>query len=115
MIYQLILSLEGLDYYGDIPEAPYESGPNVEVYKFKMEDWPLFRDDFIEPVDKLCDVLLDYGDVDYFNAEKCKLLHGWLTERLEKPIVPRLEELYRKLDEFTLRAIDLNTGVVVEF
>ncbi len=115
MIYQLILNLEGLKYYGDIPEAPQESGPNVEVFQFDMEDWPLFRDDFIEPVDTLCDVLLDYSDVDYFDADKCKLLHGWLVERLEKPIQPRLAFLYRKLDEFALRAIELNTGVVVEF
>lgn len=115
MVYQLILSFEGLDYYGDIPDAPYESGPNVEVFQFEMEDWPLFRDDFIEPVNVLCDVLLDYSDVDYFDVPKCKLLHGWLQERLTKPIQPRLELLYRKLDEFAVRAIGLSTGVVVEF
>ncbi len=115
MQYRLVLDLTGVSYYGHIPEVSQCGGPNVKVFQFELEDWPLFRDDFIEPVDALCDVLLDYGDVDYFDAEKCKLLHGWLQARLGKPIVPRLEFLYRKLDEFALRAIELDTGVVVEF
>ena len=54
------------------------------------------------------------GDVDYLNAEQCKLMLGWLEWRLTEPINPRLETIYRKLVEFANKAIELGTGIVFD-
>lgn len=68
----------------------------------------------IGPIDRLCNSLIDPGDVDYLNAEQCKLMLGWLEWRLTEPINPRLETIYRKLVEFANKAIELGTGIVFD-
>lgn len=98
----LVLSLEGLNYYGYIPETFQAKPGQTESFELTEGDEDLLDKDFIGPIDRLCNSLIDPGDVDYLNAEQCKLMLGWL------------ETIYRKLVEFANKAIELGTGIVFD-
>ena len=53
-------------------------------------------------------------DVDYLNSAQCKLLLGWLQQRLTHSIEPRLKTIYTVLIRFAKAAIDLQTGIVFD-
>lgn len=110
----LVLSLEGLNYYGYIPETFQAKPGQTESFELTEGDEDLLDKDFIGPIDRLCNSLIDPGDVDYLNAEQCKLMLGWLEWRFTEPINPRLETIYRKLVEFANKAIELGTGIVFD-
>ena len=74
MKFELFLSLKNMHWYGCIPCPKDGSGSEVEVYQLQESDSPLLEANFLEPVDALCDALLDYGDIDFFDADKCKKL-----------------------------------------
>ncbi len=110
----LILSLEGLDYYDYIPETFQARPEQIESFELTEEDEDLLDEDFVDPIDRLCNSIIEPTDVDYLNAEQCKLMLGWLEQRLKEPVNPRLETIYRKLIEFAHKAIELNTGIVFD-
>ncbi|MCQ2092349.1 MAG: hypothetical protein MJY85_06675 [Fibrobacter sp.] len=114
MKFALILDYAGLEYYGHIPVVPYPPDSRVEVFYFEDEENDLLLEDFVPPINQACGTLLDDGDLDYFDQAKCTILKSWLEERLPNISSDILVNLYRKLLEFAARAIELNTGVVVE-
>jgi hypothetical protein len=99
-----------------MPKIPKDREGCVEIYRFDVtrEHWDLLLDDFIDPVCDLCEALIDIGDVDFLNADKCKKLKGWLEERLQRDVPETFKPIYEKLLEFSSRAIELNTGVEIE-
>ena len=113
MAIQLFLDLNDLKYYGDIPEKPENSFGRVEEYSLSSDDIKLLMED-IDSLDAACNALLDLGDVDYFNAEKCEKLREWISGRLEKTASTRYREILETLKGYCDRAIELNTGVVIE-
>ena len=112
----LVLTLEGTHYYGYVPcfSSIEKDSQSIESYELTEEDEELLDEDFVSPIDKLCNALIDPGEVDYLNAEQCKLMIKWLEQRLNKPVHPRLKEIYHKLIEFANKAIKLNTGIVFD-
>ena len=115
MMFALFHDFDGLTHYGRIPNPPLETTPQVEIFRMTSDaDRDLMDDDLVDPINRLCDALLGPYDVDFLNAKQCWLLAGWLEARLEQPIMPRLSEIYRKLDDFARRAVEYNTGVVIE-
>jgi len=114
MYFELIKDLAGCEYYGDIPEVDADDPTKAETYVFGWEDMLLIVDDFSGPINALCGTLFDLGDVDWFDAEKCVTLRGWLRGRLGGDLAPRARELYTVLLDYANRAIDLGTGVVVD-
>lgn len=112
----LFLTLERARYYGYIPffEVGDENPQRIESYELTEEDEDLLDEDFVIPVNDLCGSLIGPTDVDYLNAEQCKLMLGWLEQRLRETVNPRLETIYRKLIEFARKAIELNTGIVFD-
>ena len=113
MAIQLFLDLNNLEYYGYIPEVPDNSEGRIEEFHFINGDEDYLKDD-IDEIDSICGALLDIGDVDYFNCEKCAKLKDWVDERLQKPVVPRYREILGVLRDYCQRAIALKTGVVIE-
>ncbi len=113
MVIQLFLHLDGLKYYGDIPEKPENFDGIVEEYPLSVSDIKMLLND-VDSIDTACDVLLDYGDVDYFNCEKCAKLKEWIDCRLKSTLEPRYREILDVLKEYCSRAIEYNTGVVIE-
>lgn len=61
------------------------------------------------------ELYLNIGDIDYANAEQCKVLKPRIEERLKKTITPKLKEAYTVLLDYVSRAIEYNTGVWIEF
>lgn len=115
MWFELFLDLQNLKYYGYIPEMPEDRAGRVEIYKFDSKTYrDLINKDFVDSVNAACDSLLDISDVDFFDSEKCVKLKSWLENRLAKDIDPLLFSLYGKLLEFANKAIELNTGVVIQ-
>ncbi len=116
----LLLTLEGAEHYGYIPffkegyENTTETDNRVEEFELDEGDEDLLDEDFVIPIDDLCDALIGPTDIDYLNADQCRLMLGWLERRVTEPIHPRLETLYRKLIEFAGKAIELNTGIVFD-
>ena len=115
MKFELAINLDGVTFYGNVPDFFHCPRNHSELFLLEDSDWPLLSADFVDPVNKLCGTLLDNGDVDYLDAEQCKLLDKWLSDRLSRNCNARLRFLYEKLQSFVVRAIELGTGVVVEF
>ncbi|MGN0262727.1 MAG: hypothetical protein ACI4B9_07810 [Eggerthellaceae bacterium] len=95
MSFSLVESLDHVGYYGDIPEPlpGYES--DFDEFGLEQGDIILLKHDFVDPINKACGTLLDYGDVDYFDASRCKRLCLWLEGRLSRGCDGRLAMLYR--------------------
>ena len=63
--------------------------------------------------DNACHALLDLGDIDYFHGEKLALLNAWI-EKNYKSDNEDLNEILRKLKEYVEKAIELDSGVIIE-
>ena len=115
-MFSLVLQPDKLRTYGDIPDVPNKSDETAETYRFLEEgDFDLLDQYFIDEVNKLTGTLLDYGDVDYLNEQRCKQLLPWLNQQLDRQdLPPRLISIYQLLKDLAERAIDLGTGVVIE-
>ena len=112
MFFELILNMEGCGYYGDIPQVSLPG--TYEMYLFDWEDMELLLPDFAGPINDLCGTLFDLGDVDWFGPDNCRRLKPWIEARLTGEIPARMRELYEVLLGYVTRAIELDTGVVVD-
>ena len=114
MRFFLIRDLSDLDFYGYIPETINASEKQIESFELDEKDEDPLDKDFINPVNDLCHSPIDLMDVDYLNSAQCKLLPGWLQQRLTQSIEPRLRTIYTVLIRFAKAAIDLQTGIVFD-
>lgn len=119
MWFVLFKTLGGVPYDGDEPDIPEPlPNPRVEKYDFdfgtNLEIWHQFKDDFVNPVNDSCGSLLDFGDCDYFDIEKCIKLKNWLEKQLAEDVSDLFRPTYEKLLDYTFRAIALKTGILVQ-
>ena len=113
MKFELIKKLEGLEMYDDIPCLPLDAKDETgERYIGEESDSWLLLDEFVKKIDSICPNTLDYGDVDYFDWNKCVIIKKWLESNKDSDNL-RLRELYDVLYKFVSQAIELNTGVVI--
>lgn len=112
---ELINKLDGLTMYGDIPCLPVEikNGEGERFVGEENDSW-LLLEDFVYAIDEVCLNELDYGDVDYFDVEKCKILINWLQGRRAYVLPPRLQVLYDQMELYMRKAIIQGTGVIIE-
>lgn len=104
-------------HYGSIPETYDAPARAYERFSadYSADDYKnAFDRDFVEPVNALCNSLIDRGDIDYLNANQCKQLIPWLEERLKRRNPYLLDEFYEKLLEYSRRAVALGTGIVLD-
>lgn len=115
MMFALFHNFNDVEFWHRIPQRMGRPASQVEIFRMTADsDRYLLDEDFVDPVNTLCASLIGPYDVVFLDARQCRLLAGWLEARLEQPITPRLAEIYRKLDDFARRAVDYNTGVVIE-
>ena len=115
MKFELIINPLGLEMYGNVPCLPVDGIEGVgERFSGEESDSWLLLEDFVAGIDPICNNVLAYGDVDYFDSEQCTIIKDWLSERMKFEMTPRLEYLYRILMDYTSRATRLGTGVVIE-
>ena len=116
MFFSLIKDASNLSMYVHIPEITRATEDEAETYYGDFDDGMLLCDYLLPEMDKrINDCLVDIGDLDYFEKDRCVILGEILKEKLKNPPTPRLKELYTILNEYVKRAIDLGTGVVLEF
>lgn len=112
---ELIKDIKDIEMYGDIPCLPVEySEDQGERFIGEETDSWLMLEDFVSAIDVICPNDLDYGDVDYFDTEKCLILKSWLEGRKKSPMSPRLQIIYQILEQYVDSAIRCGTGVVIE-
>ena len=113
----LFKTLEGVDYYGNRPDALDAGDPRAEFYDFDInrEYWGILETDFIDPVNALCGSLLDLFEDDFFCVEQCAKLKVWIEERLQQELCSVLKPIYEKILESAIKAIDLKTGIIIQF
>ncbi|MCF0216104.1 MAG: hypothetical protein HUK21_06480 [Fibrobacteraceae bacterium] len=111
----LILDYSGLTYYGNIPNTPFPPDPRIEEFRYiEDSDLDLLDEDFIDSINETCDVALDRNDVDYFDKAKCIKLKLWLENHLTEDAHPRLKDIYDTMLRYAQKAIELETGIVIE-
>lgn len=117
MILQLLLTLSGINkYYGHIPET-YGHSDKIEEFELENDDreidWYL-DEHFAIPINEKCNSILGYGDVDFLDAEKCKVMIPWLKKNIKSESRKDIVLFYNKLLEFSNKAIELKTGIIIE-
>ena len=100
--------------YGNVPCLPIDGIDGIgERFVGEESDSWILLEDFVPGIDSICPNVLDYGDVDYFDSEKCRVIVEWLTIRIKMDMEQRLEFLYGILMDYMTKAIAIGTGVVI--
>ena len=117
MDFTLIKTLKGVKIdENNQPDFDLRRKDLIDVYHFSCDDADNMAKDMVwdyNMTDGL-KLYLDIGELEYFNAEHCKILKPRIEERLKKPITPRLKEMYTVLLDYVSRAIEYNTGVWID-
>lgn len=99
------------------PNYPEPPDPRIEETLFDIDEsyMDVLEEEFYEPMNNLCGTILDMWEQEFFDRNACEKIKPWLEDRLANSDVPEiLVEPCKKLLEYVARAIDLNTGVVIE-
>lgn len=100
--------------FPDFPEPP-DSRIEETSFDIGEENLNTLEENFFEPINERCSTILDMWEQEFFDRNACEKIKPWIEERLACGDVPEiLIEPYKKLQEYVARAIDLNTGVVIE-
>jgi len=110
----LAKTLEGLNMYGPIYDLGSGVPDKVEdcVLGYAEQEW--FLDNLVDEINAACDTLLDDGDVDFFDVEKCNKLISTLSDIREIKVPEYCEYMIDKLREYAVDAINYNTGIAIE-
>ena len=109
----LVKDLETIkSWYVDIPNINFEIKDSYEEYRMSGKEIRLILN-VVDNLDNACHALLDLGDIDYFQGEKLALLNAWI-EKNYKSDNEDLNEILRKLKEYVEKAIELDSGVIIE-
>ncbi len=113
MMFQLAKTIEGIKMYGPIYDLGTGWPDKIEEYRTDdLNDW--FLNNMVDKINAECATLLDDGDVDYIDAERCKNLVD-LIESLPHNFIPI--EHKKSMDvllDYAHRAIEYNTGIEIE-
>ncbi len=103
-------------HYSSSPEYTYVDGENIKEFYFDDEiAKELEKDGFLSEMWSKLDALFDWGDCDYFPAEKCIKFKEWLEQRLKCPASSQLKQVYDAMLKLADLAIKCNTGMSFDF
>lgn len=107
-----IKSNKPMDMYGNIPEV-YESDNAVVFYDDEKKAEKICK--YLLPlIDELFDSDLSYGDVSFFEAEKCRKICSVLQTN-QKYLQEKIgDKIFGTLYFACSEAVKRNTGVVIE-
>ena len=71
----------------------------------------LEKDNFILDLWTRFDGMMDWGDYDFFNSDKCKKLVTWLDEKIKHSTDTILLSFYSVLRDYAQLAVNLDTGI----
>ncbi len=113
MTLYLAKSLENIRMYGPIPDLGGQP-EKVEEYNFGEEENEWLLNNLVDTINARCDSLLDDGDYDFFDVQKCNQLLEVLEELPENFVPEEYSELIRVLREYCIKAISNHTGIAIE-
>ncbi len=107
-------TLENMKKYGPVFDLSVESQDRVLSRTFgeDINEWML--EHFIDRLNAECDTLLDNGDYDYLDCEKCRKLLVLLSEEETQSLPDGIQEVFKILKEYASKAIENNTGIAIE-
>lgn len=109
----LIKKLVGFSYYGNIPEIPNTEDDRFEVFPLTFDDRDLIMS-FVFDINNVCKTSLDYGDVEFFDNEQCRLLEEVINKSEFNSLNKRQLQLFEVIKRFSKEAQALKTGIVIE-
>ena len=113
MRFQLAITFDGMKMYGSIYDFGTGLAGMVEEYVVDdTNDW--FLEHMIDKINATCDTLLDNGDFDYIDAEKCKELIKMINDFPNGFVPKEFEKVIDILLDYAHRAIEYNTGIEIE-
>ena len=78
------------------------------------EEYEWLLGNFVDNINATCDTLLDDGDYDYINADKCKDLIDMIDNLSDDIVKNQSASVLKVLRAYALRAVDYNTGIAIE-
>lgn len=106
----------GAVHNGRTLEYTYVEGKHCKEYFFDDNAAELLENDgFLTEMWSKMDAVFDWGDCDYFPAEKCRKFKEWLTMRLKQPADVKLRQVYENMLEMANLAIQCDTGISFDF
>lgn len=113
---ELFKSLEGvIEHYGDIPESHNLPESQVESKRYAMPNNLSLLSDFAMEMNSACGTLLDISDIDFLNATQCKKLVSFVEAYGQTSGAQAMpKQFLSDLAMFAKKAIELDTGIVVE-
>lgn len=109
----VIKKLVGFSYYGNIPEIPNTEDDRFEVFTLFFDDRDLLMP-FVFDINDACKTVLDYGDVDFFDSEQCRLLEEFINTINSNCLNQRQLKLFEVIKNYSKEAQTLKTGIVIE-
>lgn len=109
----LIKKLVGFSYYGNIPEIPNTEDDRFVEFPLSFDDRNLLMP-FIFEINKACGTALDFGDVEFFDSEQCRLLEEVINKSEFNCLDQRQLQLFEVIKRFSKEAQALKTGIVIE-
>lgn len=113
MTVYLSKTLENIKKYGPIPDLSGEP-QKVEEYVYDEEEGYWLLENLVDAINARCDTLLDDGDYDFFDVEKCKVLVELIDELPKGSVPKKYEKMVSDLRSLALRAVSYNTGIGIE-
>ncbi|MBO4462362.1 MAG: hypothetical protein J5749_05710 [Lachnospiraceae bacterium] len=110
----LAKTLEGIGMYGPIYDLGTGVPERVEEYVMSEEEQEWLLDNLVDSINATCDTLLDDGDYDYINADKCKDLVNMIDKLPESCVKNQFASALKVLRDYAIRAIEYNTGIAIE-
>ena len=94
----------------------YIDGPHIKEFYFDNNTAKqLEQDGFLAEMWNKMDALFDWGDCDYFSAEKCEAFKKWLDVKLSGNVPNGIREVYEVMNEYAIEAIKHQTGIYFDF
>lgn len=109
----LIKKPVGFSYYGNILEIPNTEDDRFEVFTLTFDDRDLLMS-FVFDINNVCKTSLDYGDVEFFDSEQCRLLEEVINKSEFNSLNKRQLQLFEVIKRFSKEAQALKTGIVIE-
>ena len=91
------------------------SGNCMKYFLSKEEIHKLEEDKFIYEMWEKFDGMMDWGDYDFFNADKCKELVKWVEDKIKNTKDSILLSFYSVLKEFAILAVKHDTVLGFDF
>ena len=114
MRFYLAKTLDKMKMYGPIYDLVGEPEDRVEEFLLEEDENEWLLDNLVDDINAECDTLLDDGDYDYIDSEKCNNLSVFLENIDPNKVPEKYKRVVEKLLEYSKRAAEYGTGMAID-